>query len=594
MPRRQQIEIISPHGQVRFYALDPSVGVVNIGQHPDNDIVLDGPDVRPFHGLVDYRRQPFQYAALGEEGGFGEERPFSQWERLQIGGHELVLVEGEQAGLAMNRPGQFSSLPNGQTPPDATPLPSESPMEAHWHARPGQTVRNNLTIQNSGDNPATFHISLTGVPLEWVWLSQEATTLPPGGQASVQLSVTPPLGPDTVPDIYPLTWQMTSPEYPDWVHREALYLKVDAAPAVQISRPEPTHTISPAFRRAGKAGITVANWGNVPAQVYLSGQERRGDCLVQIDPAPNAPGQEDGIEWERPEADGAIYPNNLLLQLPPGGIAHLRLTITPVFGRRFGMGSLHHRYTVSSQSVDGSFAPLSSSGTFESRPAIRMGFIFLLVLVLALGALYLWRDSFVSNITRARTRPLAAQVDSPAPRLAWMAPSADRVPVALLSTGGATHRPGDQTYTEMFQDVARLYGVDWRQLASQAYRESRLNPNAQGSAGEYGLMQILPSTWNEWAPLVKVDNPWDPYSNILVGAAYYSYIHSYFSDLGYSDPQWALAAYNWGPERTLGLLDRGSDWFSLPLTQRMYVADILIGVENAQALTDEAEVRYPQ
>ncbi len=121
-----------------------------------------------------------------------------------------------------------------------------------------------------------------------------------------------------------------------------------------------------------------------------------------------------------------------------------------------------------------------------------------------------------------------------------------------------------------------------------------MNPNAQGAAGEYGLMQILPSTWNEWAPLVQVSDPWDPYSNVLVGAAYYSYIHSYFSDLGYTDPKWSLAAYNWGPERTLGLLDSGSGWFSVPLTQRMYVADILIGVENAQALVDEAEVRYPR
>ncbi|MBI3958771.1 MAG: transglycosylase SLT domain-containing protein [Chloroflexi bacterium] len=146
----------------------------------------------------------------------------------------------------------------------------------------------------------------------------------------------------------------------------------------------------------------------------------------------------------------------------------------------------------------------------------------------------------------------------------------------------------------MFQEIADLYGMDWRQLVAHADRESRLNPNAQGGAGEYGLMQILPATWNEWAPLVQVSDPWDPYSNILVGAAYYSYIHSYFSDLGYADPQWSLAAYNWGPERTLGLLDSGGGWFALPLTQRMYVADILIGMKNAPTLAEDAEIRYPR
>jgi hypothetical protein len=456
-------------------------------------------------------------------------------------------------------------------------------------------VRHNLTIQNSGDIPATFLIRVSGVPAEWLFLSQQTVTLQPGGQAGVQLAVTPAAGPDTQPGVYPLTWQMESPEYPGWVQSEALYLQVGATPLVQMSRPEPPHIVSRPFRGAGHAHITVANWGNVPAQLYLSGRERRDDCAVQIDPLSDEAGIEEGLEWERPQVDGAIYPSDLLLHLPPGSLAHLRLTITPLRGRRFGLGSVHHRFTVSAQSTEGSFAPQTSGGTFESRPAIRLGFLLLLAFLLALSALYFFRGDISASFGRSRVAPLAIQETVTIPHLAWMAPSAETVPRPQLAIGGAKARPSsDLTYAEIFQEIAALYGQDWRLLASHAQRESRLNPNAQGAAGEYGLMQILPSTWNEWAPLVQVSDPWDPYSNVLVGAAYYSYIHSYFSDLGYADPKWSLAAYNWGPERTLGLLDSGSGWFSVPLTQRMYVADILIGVENAQRLVDEAEVHYPR
>ncbi len=584
MTNQPQIEIVSPAGQVRFYPLDPSLGVVNIGQHPDNDIVLDGRDVRPFHGLIDYRRHPFRYAALAEDGGFDEERPFSLWERLRVGEYELVLVDGERTQAASVE--RADSL-------TAAPLPTGSEAAPRWRAVPGQTVRHNLTIQNSGDSPATFLISAGGVPEEWLWFSQQVLALQPGGQAAVQMAVTPPAGPDTLPGVYPLTWQMESPDYPGWVQSEALYLQIEAAPAVQMSKPEPANVTSRAFRRAGQAHITLANWGNVPAQLYLNGQERRGDCIVQIDPLPPLPGAE-ATEWERPAANGILYTTDLLLLLPPGEMAHLRVTITPKTGRRFGIGAIHHRFSVTAQSVDDSFAPQSSSGTFESRPAIRMGFLFLLALLLALAALYTLRGTISASFGRARIQPVVAQSQEPPPRLAWMAPTSATLPRPLLSTGGRKGGEPGETYAEMFQEIGALYGMDWRQLVSHANRESRLNPNAQGGAGEYGLMQILPSTWDEWAPLVQVSDPWDPYSNVLVGAAYYSYIHSYFRDLGYTDPQWALAAYNWGPERTLGLLDSGGDWYSLPLTQRMYVADILIGVENAPSLVAEAEIRYPR
>ena len=52
-------------------------------------------------------------------------------------------------------------------------------------------------------------------------------------------------------------------------------------------------------------------------------------------------------------------------------------------------------------------------------------------------------------------------------------------------------------YDEWFREYARIPGWDWRLVASQAYQESRFNPNARSWAGAIGLMQIMPRTARE-------------------------------------------------------------------------------------------------
>ena len=69
MPILDQLEIISPNGDVSFQALDPAKGVVNIGRHPDNDIVLDGDGVAEFHAVLDYRQRPYRFLLLDGSGG---------------------------------------------------------------------------------------------------------------------------------------------------------------------------------------------------------------------------------------------------------------------------------------------------------------------------------------------------------------------------------------------------------------------------------------------------------------------------------------------------------------------------------------------
>lgn len=134
---------------------------------------------------------------------------------------------------------------------------------------------------------------------------------------------------------------------------------------------------------------------------------------------------------------------------------------------------------------------------------------------------------------------------------------------------------GEITYEQMFREIAREHDLDWQMLARHAYRESAMDPMALGEDNDMGLMQIIPSTWNEFAPQVGVTDPFDPYSNVLVGATYLVYLREHFGELGYTDPHWMLVAYNWGPYNLHTLLANGGGWEEIPALPRQYALDIL-------------------
>ncbi len=134
---------------------------------------------------------------------------------------------------------------------------------------------------------------------------------------------------------------------------------------------------------------------------------------------------------------------------------------------------------------------------------------------------------------------------------------------------------GEITYEQMFREIARAHDLDWQMLARHAYRESGMDPMALGEDNDMGLMQIIPSTWNEFAPQVGVTDPFDPYSNVLVGATYLVYLREHFGELGYTDPHWMLVAYNWGPYNLHTLLANGGSWEEIPALPRQYALDIL-------------------
>ena len=142
--------------------------------------------------------------------------------------------------------------------------------------------------------------------------------------------------------------------------------------------------------------------------------------------------------------------------------------------------------------------------------------------------------------------------------------------VAPASTSNA-----NLTYGQMFQQVASEFDLDWRVLAAQAYLESGFDSLALSGQGDMGLMQIRPGTWKEWSPTVEASDPFDSYSNVLVGAAYLNHLREQLSSQGQHQQEWMLVAYNWGPDNVMSHLAAGGTWETLDPERRQYAEDIL-------------------
>lgn len=94
-------------------------------------------------------------------------------------------------------------------------------------------------------------------------------------------------------------------------------------------------------------------------------------------------------------------------------------------------------------------------------------------------------------------------------------------------------------YMDIFKAASDRYGVSVNLLTAMAFAESNFDANANSHVGAMGMMQLMPATVEQ----LGVDNPYDPYENIMGGASLIAkYLKKYNGDLSL-----ALSAYNAGP-----------------------------------------------
>jgi len=95
-------------------------------------------------------------------------------------------------------------------------------------------------------------------------------------------------------------------------------------------------------------------------------------------------------------------------------------------------------------------------------------------------------------------------------------------------------------FDRYIDEAAGLHGIDFPLIKAVIRAESAFDPKAVSKKGAMGLMQIMPENLRAF----QVNDPFDPWQNIMGGARYLKALIQRFN----GQVPLALAAYNAGPQ----------------------------------------------
>ncbi len=100
-------------------------------------------------------------------------------------------------------------------------------------------------------------------------------------------------------------------------------------------------------------------------------------------------------------------------------------------------------------------------------------------------------------------------------------------------------------YDDLIKNAADVIGWDWKLLAAQIFQESRFDPYAKSWAGAIGLMQLLPTTANQYG----IRDLTNPAMSIRAGMKHIVWLDKVWDDFIWDDDErikFILASYNIG------------------------------------------------
>ncbi len=375
-------------------------GFVNIGCHSDNDIILSGDGILPFHALIDYRQQPFRLAPLSGEAEIylnngmipaGEACPINSEDTLAIGNHRLRLLPGsngtplrlavaeaqdavEPGGMAMIGgvavAGALSQSLDEFAPNDFILASLDHDVQ---EISVEQTAHYSLSVINGSPIVSTFHVQVEGVPDEWVLVSPANLNLNEGARATVYIAVSPPRWPTSTAGEHPLRIVVTSHNHPGL--QTVLRAGLTIAPYYEytITDISPKRQFINFGQPAGKAAIEINNRGNSSTPFLLAAQDEENGCRFQF-----------------PDENGLNQTGSTQFNIAPGETRRKPVQISPIKRSLVRLRARQYAYRVVVTQPQNEGFSLFTLGTAISRPLINALGLLLILLCLVGTTAYLF------------------------------------------------------------------------------------------------------------------------------------------------------------------------------------------------------------
>ncbi len=490
----------------------------------------------------------------------------------------------------------------------------------------GGTATLDLRVLNNGGERAAFEINVEGwIDEQWFADLPLRLHLRPGERETVSIPVAPPRLASSRVGEHPLAVVVRAVQDPNCYCRVPASLVIRGFQEVRLGTPEPLRVSSSWLKRPNTVALPLTNLSNQALDFQVYSSDKSGRCSYTF----YVPGVDEspmGRARVHLEAGQAVQ---LLVSVTP--IIRPLIGLAPQIVPFRLVAAYEEEGTYTRRTVNGQLTNAPLIGPWQLAAISSL----LLMAIVAVGLAGL-AALLALRSTPEQPRPVATAVAQPAPPVVALVikvgepvpahvtvaqPTGIQAPAATAAAGASLVKMADgsmesapvvspdlvtapgaptpiarlrsvrpaaappvqtpavaerhMTYAQMFQSIAGMYDLNWRLLAAQAYVESGFDSTALGSNGDFGLMQIRPSTWREWAPTLDVTDPFDSYSNVLVGAAYLNYLRSFLGQKGYRQQEWMFVAYNWGPDKLMAFLNNGGTWDTLGNDRRQYALDIM-------------------
>lgn len=426
-----QLEVINPNGDIVFYPLETGRGVLNIGRHPDNDVVLNDGSVELFHALLDTRNTPFQLLLLADPysvrgAAVGTAQAVTLWEPIALGAYTLILISDtreapplspslkeERNGSALPETRVIAPLPESSPsdvaapsaiaplPAPATAIPTLS-REAlteqeddtilvsvetrEWEIAVEQTANGEITVTNGGPLVANFEVYLEGIPADWILILPRQLNLNEGERGRIEFDITPPRLPSSRAGTHRFAIVVTSPNYPGHLCRRIASLTIQPFYEFAVGDVQPRQQTIGGPKPLGGAEFVLANYSNIPATFKIEGADEEHACTFEfgtdtVDPSP------DGIIYVPNEEEGETLVETSAWQtgqvqwiLNPNEVATIPLRIAPLRAPFIGLRPRTLAYTISAGMVENPQYNRSLLAQVRVRPRIGPGYLILFLL----------------------------------------------------------------------------------------------------------------------------------------------------------------------------------------------------------------------